>query len=229
MFFVSTAPLNGEGHVNLSPKGLDCFRILSPQRAGYMDVIGSGNETAAHLLENGRITFMFCAFDGAPNILRLYGTGRAVLPGQPEFEELAPSFAVYPSTRQIIVADITRVQTSCGFGVPEYRYVGQRDLALQMGERPTDRRNWRNTSRKTTRSASTDCRRPSASGNEPDKSVSSLGALDKALGPEAAAAGGKGVAGAVLKVGGEAFAAATGGAGREMKRAQLLAEAGKQG
>ena len=85
-----------------------------------MDVIGSGNETAAHLLENGRITFMFCAFDGPPNILRLYGTGRAVLPGQPEFEELAPSFAVYPSTRQIIVADITRVQTSCGFGVPEY-------------------------------------------------------------------------------------------------------------
>jgi hypothetical protein len=128
MFFVGTAPLNGEGHINLSPKGLDCFRILSPQRVGYMDVIGSGNETAAHLLENSRITFMFCAFDGPPNILRLYGTGRAVLPGQPEFEELAPSFTIYPSTRQVIVADITRVQTSCGFGVPEYRYVGQREL-----------------------------------------------------------------------------------------------------
>jgi hypothetical protein len=128
MFFVGTAPLDEEGHINLSPKGLDCFRILSPQRVGYMDVIGIGNETAAHLLENGRITFMFCAFEGSPNILRLYGTGRAVLPDQPEYKELAPAFTLYPSTRQIIVADITRVQTSCGFGVPEYRYVGQRDL-----------------------------------------------------------------------------------------------------
>src|SRR5215208_2650858 len=114
MFFVGTAPLDEEGHINLSPKGLDCFRILSPQRVGYMDVIGSGNETAAHLLENGRITFMFCTFEGSPNILRLYGTGRAVLPDQPEYKELAPAFTLYPSTRQIIVADITRVQTSCG-------------------------------------------------------------------------------------------------------------------
>jgi hypothetical protein len=71
---------------------------------------------------------MFCAFEGSPNILRLYGTGRAVLPNQPGYKELAPAFTLYPSTRQIIVADITRVQTSCGFGVPEYRYVGQRDL-----------------------------------------------------------------------------------------------------
>jgi hypothetical protein len=128
MFFVSTAPLDKTGRINLSPKGIDCFRILSPQKVGYMDLIGSGNETAAHLLENGRITFMFCTFEGPPNILRLYGSGHAVLPGQAEWEELAPAFTLYPSTRQIIVADITRVQTSCGFGVPNYRYIGQRDL-----------------------------------------------------------------------------------------------------
>ena len=71
LFFVSTAPLNANGHINLSPKGLDSFRVLSPARVGYMDIIGSGNETSAHILENGRITFMFCAFDGPPNILRL--------------------------------------------------------------------------------------------------------------------------------------------------------------
>ncbi|MGB8643677.1 MAG: pyridoxamine 5'-phosphate oxidase family protein [Anaerolineae bacterium] len=138
LFFVATAPLNAAGHVNLSPKGVDSFRILSPTRVAYMDLIGSGNETAAHLLENGRITFMFCAFEGAPNILRLYGEGRAVRPGQPEWEELAAHFMIYPSTRQIIVADITRAQTSCGHGVPLYDYIGERDQhfkwAAKVGE-----------------------------------------------------------------------------------------------
>src|SRR5688572_25697428 len=81
VFFVASAPLDREGHVNLSPKGLDSFRIFSANKVGYMDITGSGNETSAHLLENGRITFMFCAFDGPPNILRLYGRGRTVLPG----------------------------------------------------------------------------------------------------------------------------------------------------
>ena len=102
LFFVGSAPLNGDGHVNLSPKGLDCFRILSPHRVAYMDLIGSGNETSAHLLENGRITFMFCAFDGPPNILRLYGKGYTVLPSQPEWEELSPLFTIYSSTRQLM-------------------------------------------------------------------------------------------------------------------------------
>lgn len=134
MFFVGTAPLNSDGHINLSPKGIDCFRILSPQRVGYMDLIGSGNETSAHLLENGRITFMFCAFDGAPNILRLYGRGRAVLPGQEEWAALAPAFTLYPNTRQIIVADIGRIQTSCGFGVPQYAYAGQREQMFRWAE-----------------------------------------------------------------------------------------------
>lgn len=127
MFFVSSAPLSSEGHVNLSPKGVDCFRILSPNRVAYMDLIGSGNETSAHLLENGRITLMFCAFEGPPNILRLYGTGYTVLPGQTEWSTLSPLFDIYPNTRQIVVADITRVQTSCGFGVPFYEYKGERD------------------------------------------------------------------------------------------------------
>jgi hypothetical protein len=134
MFFVSTAPLDSQGHVNLSPKGLDCFRVLSPQRVAYMDLIGSGNETAAHLLENGRITFMFCAFEGPASILRLYGRGYAVLPGESEWQEIAPCFVLYRNTRQVIVADITRVQTSCGFGVPQYDYVEQRDLIFKWAE-----------------------------------------------------------------------------------------------
>jgi hypothetical protein len=138
LFFVGTAPLAGGGHVNLSPKGLDCFRILSPQRVGYMDVIGSGNETAAHLLENGRITFMFCAFEGPPNILRLYGRGRAVLREAEDWDALAGFFPVYPSTRQLIVADIERVQTSCGFGVPTYEFVGDRDLHFQWADKKSD-------------------------------------------------------------------------------------------
>jgi hypothetical protein len=135
MFFVSTAPLDAAGHVNLSPKGLDCFRVLSPQRVGYMDLIGSGNETSAHLLENGRITFMFCAFDGPPNILRLFGTGHSVLPGTPEWDALAPHFTLYPSTRQLIVADIARVQTSCGFGVPLYEFAGERDFHFKWADK----------------------------------------------------------------------------------------------
>jgi hypothetical protein len=127
LFFVASAPLSAAGHVNLSPKGTDCFRVLSPSRVGYMDLIGSGNETAAHTLENGRITLMFCAFDGPPNILRLYGRGRAVRPGDADWDALAAHFPVYPSTRHLIVADIDRVQTSCGFGVPLFEYRGERE------------------------------------------------------------------------------------------------------
>ncbi len=134
MFFVGTAPLSGDAHVNISPKSLDAFRILSPYRVGYMDLVGSGNETSAHLLENGRITFMFCAFDGPPNILRLYGKGHTVLRGQPEWDELAPGFTIYRNTRQIVVADITRVQTACGFGVPLYQFDGDRGHSFQAAE-----------------------------------------------------------------------------------------------
>ncbi len=129
LFFVASAPLSAEGHVNLSPKGLDSFRVLSPQQVAYLDFVGSGNETSAHLRENGRITFMFCAFDGPPNILRLYGKGRAVLPGHTDWNELSQRFGLSESigVRQVIVADITRVQTSGGFGVPLHEFQGDRD------------------------------------------------------------------------------------------------------
>lgn len=134
LFFVATAPLSDEGHINLSPKGLDSFRILSPSKVAYMDITGSGNETSAHILENGRITFMFCAFDGPPNILRLYGKGYTVLPGDPEWATISVHFTLQLATRQIIVADIHKVQTSCGFGVPLYEYTGERDHAQKWAE-----------------------------------------------------------------------------------------------
>ena len=88
LFFVATAPLSETGHINVSPKGLDCFRVLSPNRVAYLDLTGSGNETSAHLQENGRITLMFCAFQGAPSILRLYGVGQTLLPDAPEWDSL---------------------------------------------------------------------------------------------------------------------------------------------
>jgi hypothetical protein len=135
IFFVATAPLSADGRVNLSPKGLDCFRVLSDHQVGYMDLISSGNETSAHTLENGRITIMFCSFEGPPNILRLYGKGFTVLPGTPEWDVYAPHFKIYPSTRQIIIADIDMVQTSCGFGVPLYEYTGERDIHFEWAEK----------------------------------------------------------------------------------------------
>jgi hypothetical protein len=134
MFFVGTAPLNPNGHVNLSPKGMDSFKVFPGNRVAYMDIVGSGNETSAHLLENGRITFMFCAFEGPPNILRLYGHGYTVLPGDEEWQELSAYFTLVLATRQIIVADIYKVQTSCGFSVPYYSYVGERDHAQKWAE-----------------------------------------------------------------------------------------------
>jgi len=127
LFFVSTAPLSADGHINLSPKGLDSFRVLSPTKVAYMDITGSGNETSAHILENGRITIMFGAFGGPPNILRLYGKGHTVLPGDLDWHDVSSHFHLLPSTRQIIVANIFKVQTSCGFAVPYLEYCGERD------------------------------------------------------------------------------------------------------
>jgi Pyridoxamine 5'-phosphate oxidase len=118
LFFVATAPLSEHGHVNLSPKGYDTFRILSSHQVAYLDFTGSGNETSAHLAENGRITFLFCAFRGTPQILRLYGRGETVLPGAQRWEELVALFPGYPGIRQIILASIDLVHTSCGYGVP---------------------------------------------------------------------------------------------------------------
>jgi hypothetical protein len=138
VFFVASAPLAESGHVNLSPKGLDCLRVLAPDRVAYLDLTGSGNETAAHLRENGRITFMFCAFTGAPRILRLYGTGEVALPGTAAWDALADRFPDYPGARQIVVAAIARVQTSCGFAVPRMQYVQQRDTLLRWAESKGD-------------------------------------------------------------------------------------------
>jgi len=134
IFFVATAPLSKDRRVNLSPKGLDCFRVLSENKVGYMDLISSGNETSAHTRENGRITIMFCSFDDKPLILRLYGKGRAVLKGSDEWNEYEKYFKIYPSTRQLIIADIDLVQTSCGFGVPEYDFKQDRDIHFSWAE-----------------------------------------------------------------------------------------------
>ncbi|REE84391.1 pyridoxamine 5'-phosphate oxidase [Paenibacillus taihuensis] len=128
LFFVGTAA--EDGHVNLSPKGYDAFRILSPNKVAYLDLTGSGNETSAHLSAVNRITYMFVAFDGKPLILRLYGTGQVVLPTSPEWDEVAAHFTLYPGYRQIIVSEIEIVKTSCGFSVPYYSYEGERDQLL---------------------------------------------------------------------------------------------------
>jgi hypothetical protein len=134
VFFTATSPLSREGHVNLSPKGLDCLRVLTPTRVAYLDLTGSGNETAAHLAENGRITLMFCAFSGSPRILRLYGNGSVILPVTREWTELAARFPDLPGARQIIVTEVTRVQTSCGFGVPLMDFAAQRDTLTRWAE-----------------------------------------------------------------------------------------------
>jgi hypothetical protein len=135
IFFVATAPLSAEGRVNVSPKGLDAFRVLSENQVGYMDIISSGNETSAHTLENGRITIMLCSFEGNPNIMRLYGRGRTILPDSEEWATFAPHFNILPSTRQLMIADIDLVQTSCGFGVPLYDYAGERSIHFEWAEK----------------------------------------------------------------------------------------------
>lgn len=134
MFFVASAPLSAEGHVNLSPKGQDCFRVLSPNRVAYLDLTGSGNETSAHLHENRRLTIMFCAFDGPPNIVRLFGTGRVVLPGDAEWAELKALYPQIPGARQIVVSDVHKVQTSCGFAVPLMDFIAERDTLTKWAE-----------------------------------------------------------------------------------------------
>jgi hypothetical protein len=135
MFFVATAPRGDGGHVNLSPKGLDSFAILGPRSVAYLDLVGSGAETLAHLRENGRITFLFCAFEGLPRIVRLYGRGEALEPGDAGFDALAARFPKYPSTRAIIRAELGRIADSCGYGVPLYEYKGDRSQIGEWAER----------------------------------------------------------------------------------------------
>lgn len=116
VFFVATAA--AEGRINLSPKGYDCFRVLGPNRVAYLDLGGSGNETHAHLVADGRITVMMTNFQQPALILRLYGQGKPVLPADPEWAELAAHFTLMPGTRQIFDIAVDSVQTSCGYGVP---------------------------------------------------------------------------------------------------------------
>jgi hypothetical protein len=135
LFFVGTAPLHGDGHVNVSPKGpIGSLRVLDEHTVAYLDVIGSGAETIAHLRENGRIVIMLCAFDGPPRILRLHGRGEAVAPGDPRFDELLGRCAfeepaIPESRRAIVLVEVRRVADSCGYGVPLMRFEGLRPHA----------------------------------------------------------------------------------------------------
>jgi len=138
LFFVATAPLAEDGHVNCSPKGLDGLRVLGPKKLGYVDLGGSGIETVAHIRENRRITIMLCAFEGPPKIFRFYGKGSAVLPGDPDFDELLAQFPEQPTVRNFVVVDVERIIDSCGFGVPEYEYRKERQSLANWVNAKTD-------------------------------------------------------------------------------------------
>ncbi len=135
LFFVGTAPLSADGHVNISPKGMDSFAVLDPTTVAYLDVTGSGVETIAHVKENGRLVIMFCAFEGSPLILRLHGTARVVEAGDPAFAELRPHFGELPGVRSIIQLDVTRIADSCGWNVPLYDYAGTRDYYQNFADK----------------------------------------------------------------------------------------------
>lgn len=138
MFFVATAPLAGDGHVNVSPKGgMDTLAVLDDTTVAYLDLIGSGAETIAHLRENGRITLMVCSFTARPKILRLYGTGECVFPDSPDWNRLIGHFGEHPIPRSVVVVSLHRIADSCGFTVPEMTLVSERDLQDQWGARRT--------------------------------------------------------------------------------------------
>jgi len=132
LFFVGTAA--PDGRVSVSPKGLDTLRIKGSHHLSWLNLTGSGNETAAHLLENSRMTLMFCALEGDPLILRLYGQARAIHPRDADWEALLGGFPPLPGARQIIEMEIDLVQTSCGFGVPRFDFVEERTLLNQWAE-----------------------------------------------------------------------------------------------
>lgn len=138
VFFVATAPADPEAHVNVSPRGLDTFRVLDSERVAWLDLTGSGVETIAHLKADeagGRITLMFCAFEGSPKIVRLYGRGRVHEPGDDAYDELRPQFPDLPGARAIIDVAVDRVSSSCGFGVPLMELVGHREELVESARR----------------------------------------------------------------------------------------------
>jgi hypothetical protein len=138
MFFVATAPLDAAGHLNISPKGLDSLRVLGPHAVAYLDHVGSGAETIAHLRENGRIILMLCAFLGPPKILRLHGRGEVLEPQDAGFGALRALFAAAPAVRAIVRVTVERVSDSCGFGVPLFHYQAQRTQLADWASRKGD-------------------------------------------------------------------------------------------
>jgi hypothetical protein len=139
VFFVATSPGRHEGHVNLSPKGVDgTFTILDEKTVAYLDIVGSGIETVAHLRNDGRIVVMFCAFEGPPKIVRLHGRGEVILPGDDEWEELMARFPPQPGSRSVIKITVERISDSCGFGVPLMPYVGERGQLADWANRKTE-------------------------------------------------------------------------------------------
>lgn len=136
VFFVATAPSGEGGHVNVSPKGIaGSFEVVDERTVAYLDVTASGAETVAHLRQNGRITLMFCAFEGPPNIVRLHGQGRVVFLDDEDYPAWAARFAEQRGARAVIVVDVDRVSDSCGYGVPFLDYVGERELLPQFMDR----------------------------------------------------------------------------------------------
>ncbi|WP_231606635.1 pyridoxamine 5'-phosphate oxidase family protein [Salinibacterium sp. NK8237] len=135
LWFVATAPLSGDGHVNMSPRGHDTFSVLGDRRVGWVDYTGSGVETIAHLRENGRICLMFVSFDSRPRIVRLYGHGSVSLPGEAAFDEVVALHPEHPSTRAVITVEVTRISDSCGWGVPVMEVTDERDLLRLQAEK----------------------------------------------------------------------------------------------
>jgi hypothetical protein len=135
IFFVASAPSAADGHVNVSPKGLDSLRVLGPREVAYMDLTGSGIETVAHVRENGRLTLMFCAFQGRPRILRLQGHARVVEPADDDWDRLVAFFPPYASSRSIVVLNVERLADSCGYGVPLFEYAGERTQLVDWADR----------------------------------------------------------------------------------------------
>jgi len=127
VFFVATAPLSAEGHVNSSPKGGDSFRVINGSEVAYQDYTGSGAETIAHIRENGRIVIMFCAFEGPPRIVRFHGQGKVITKSHARYAELVRYFPENPGTRSIIHVSVGRISDSCGYAVPLYEFIRPRD------------------------------------------------------------------------------------------------------
>ena len=138
MFFVGTAPLSAGGHINISPKGMDTLRVVDADTIAYVDLVGSGAETIAHVRENERMTIMWCSFGRKPRIVRAYGRATHLTPGSPHFEDLLAAFPPHRAVRSIVRMQVTRVADSCGYGVPEMTLIGQRSRLAEWADNRTD-------------------------------------------------------------------------------------------